>query len=220
MNRKLFFAISSGRSLGAHGLMAALLLCGAMLVAPATSSGTTMYTYTGNFLGPDADCGCSFAPYTTSDSVMGFFTVNAPLADNLTNMTNVTGLVTDFSFSDGLQTFNESSSLMFEAFEVATNSSGAIDAWEVELGTGYGNVILSCNGDLSGTDACSPGNGWGVGGAADETFYSGSVGLNEGAPGTWTAAPEPSILVLLGTELLGLLAWAARSKRHAPSASC
>jgi hypothetical protein len=180
--------------------MAALLLFGLALASPATIFAETL-TYTGNDLGPDPPY--TFAPYTTSDSVTGYFTISGSLADNLPNMTNITGLVTGFSFSDGVQTFNQSSPLIYKEFEVATNNSGAIDAWEVLLGTSTNNVVLSCSGDLSGSDTCSPGNGWGVGNSADETFYPGSVGLNEGHPGTWSA-PEPSSLVLLGYGILGL----------------
>jgi hypothetical protein len=210
-HRKSLFAISGVRRLGAHGLMVALLLCGLALVAPATSSGTT-YTYTGNSLGPDPP-NTFYPPYTTSDSVTGYFTLNTSLADNLPNMTDITGLVTNFSFTDGVQTFNASSSLADEVFEVATNNNGAIDGWEVFLAAPSGNGILSCNGDFSRSDACSPGNGWGVGGAGDEVFYSGSVGLREADPGNWTATPEPSSLVLLGSGILGLAGAVRRGRR-------
>jgi hypothetical protein len=201
MKSKSLLANSAVRRLGARGLLAALLLYGLALLSPATVFADTE-TYTGNDLGPDPPYQFN-PPYTTSDAVTGYFTINGALGDDLPNMTNITGLVTSFSFSDGVQTFTQNSPLMFEEFEVATNNLGAIDAWEVLLGTGYQNIILSCSGDLSRSDACSPGNGWGVGNSADETFYSGSVGLNEGMPGKWSA-PEPSGLVLLGCGILAL----------------
>jgi len=211
MNRKPFLASLSSRRRSARELMAALLLCCAMLVLPASVFGAT-YTYTGNFLGPDPPY-TFYPPYTTSDVVTGYFSLNTPLADDLPNMTNITSLVTDFSFTDGVQTFNQSDSLMFEAFEVATNSQGAIDAWAIELGSGYQNVFISCSGDLSGTDACSPGNGWGIGGAADEAFDSGSVALREAEPGRWSATPEPSALILFGSGILGVAGMVRRRRR-------
>jgi hypothetical protein len=212
MNIEPFFASFSSRRISAQELMAALFLCCVVLVSPASVFGTT-YTYTGNFLGPDPPY-AFYPPYTTSDFVTGYFSLNTPLADNLPNMTDITSLVTDFSFTDGVQTFNQSDSLMFEEFEVATNNQGAIDAWAIELGSGYQNVFISCDGDLSGTDACSPGNGWGIGGAADEAFDSGSVALREAAPGRWSATPEPSALMLFGSGILGVAGAVRRRLRR------
>jgi hypothetical protein len=166
------------------------------------------YTYTGNDLGPDA--GYAFAPFTTSDSVTGSFTVNTPLGVSQ-GFTDITSLVTSFSFSDGYQTITQTSPLTTEAFAVATNSAGVIDAWEVVLFTSGGGM-LSCNGDLTGSDGCSPGNGWGLGGAADETFGGGAVGLIEGDAGTWAATPEPSFAIFLGAGLLGLIGFRSRRK--------
>lgn len=215
MNLQRFIAaqprngLKCGPASGFRALMTAVFLCGLGLASSGAARGDVTYTYTGNALG--ADPPYSLSPFTTSDIVSGFFTLSTPLADDLA-FTDITSLVTSFSFGDGLQTFTNSSTLTSEVFEVATDSTGAIDAWEVDLFTSTGG-FLSCNGDLSDADACSPGNGWGIGGAADETFYPGAVGLNEADAGKWTATPEPSLLGLVGLGLLGMAVVVRRLRR-------
>jgi hypothetical protein len=206
---------ASGHRRGAYLSMAAVLLCGLTMPA-ATMYADEMYTYTGNTLGPDGSDGCGGCTFNTSyTSITGYFTVSAALPDEQP-LTDITGQVSAFSFTDGLLTVNQNSVLSTEVFEVATDNTGRIDAWEVDLATPAG-VILSCNGDLTGTDACSPGNGWGVGGAADETF-GGGIGLIEGDPGAWSATPEPGSVILLGTICLGAIRMAVRRKRLAQAA--
>jgi len=200
MHRKSLLAIS-----------AVLLTCAVALLSPAALYAGVEYTYAGNPLGPDPPYTFN-PPYTASDSVKGYFTVGASLGDNLA-FTNITGLVTSFWFTDGVQTLTQNTPGVSDTIEVATDGSGEVDAWEVEVGDCVNCIILSCNGDLTGTDACSPGNGWGVGGAADETFYPGSVGLIEGYPGKWSV-PEPSSVVLLGSGVLGLVGAVRRKLRR------
>jgi len=101
------------------------------------------YTYTGDDLGPDNPF--SFSPYVSGDKVTGYFTVATPFGDSQ-SLTDVTALVTGFSFSDGLQTFNSSSTLTTEVFQVQTDLAGAIDAWGVILANG-GDQILTCKND-------------------------------------------------------------------------
>ena len=173
----------------------AVLLC-ALLASSALMRADATYTYTGDDLGPDNPF--SFAPYMSGDKVTGYFTVATPFGDGQ-SLTDVTALVTGFSFSDGLQTFNSSSTLTTKVFQVQTDSTGAIDVWGVILANG-GDQILTCKDD-GNTICTSP--GWGLGGA-DETFFGGGVGLieNPGNNGTWTATPEPanllSSLLLIG----------------------
>ena len=190
MNRKPSPA-ASGRRLGAYVPIAALLLCG--LVSPATMHADT-YTYTGMDLGPDADCGCSgFAPYTTSDNITGYFTVSGALSPGLAATTDIASLVTDFSFTDGLQTFNYGEAgLTTVDFQVGTDSMGAIDAWEVLL-VGPTGSVFSCSGDPN--PPCLPGPGWGAG-EGDEASYEGSVGLVRTTPAYGLRShPAPSFSV-------------------------
>ena len=183
-------------------LLTALFVC-ALTIAPfATIYADVTYSYTGKNLGPDP--GYTFSPYyTTSDSVLGTITLTSALGAGM-SLTDITGMITSFSFTDGAQAYTQASSLTVEDFKVATDGSGNIDAWQVAVGANFNYFILSCNGDFSDSDYCSPGNGWGIGGAADEVFFSPAVGINEGTPGTWGLAPEPSSLLLFGSGVLGL----------------
>jgi hypothetical protein len=182
--------------------VAIVLLCG--LAASIMHAGIT-YTYTGDPL--SADPPNTFAPFTTSDSVTGSFTVAAALGASLP-LTDITSTVLAFSFSDVLNTFSSSSTLTNEVFEAATDPTGAIDEWEVYLVSGPGFGILSCS--EANTSTCL-GPGWGLG-EGDEAFSSPGVGLAEFPDnGTWASAttPEPSSAVLL---LVGLfLIYSART---------
>jgi len=193
-------------------LLTALFVC-ALTIAPfATIYADVTYSYTGKNLGPDP--GYTFSPYyTTSDSVLGTITLTSALGAGM-SLTDITGMITDFSFTDGAETFTPAGVIGIEDFKVATDASGNIDAWQVAVGATFGYFILSCNGDFSGSDYCSPGNGWGIGGAADEVFFSPAVGLNEGTPGTWGLAPEPSSLLLFGSGVLGLAGMIRRNTKR------
>lgn len=148
-----------------------------------------IYTYTGN----DFEVGEGL--YTTSDFVSGFFTVATPLGDNLV-FGNITPLT--YSFSDGVQTFTNSAPPTDVTFEVATDASGAITAWDVSLSTGL-NIVS--------TDSIS--SDFGEAGA--------SIGENIGDPGGWVASlsgsgsgsgtstvPEPQDLGFVGIGLAAI----------------
>ena len=185
--------------------MTAVLMCGLLASTSALRADTFTYSYSGNDLGPDPPN--SFAPFTSGDSITGYFTVASPLPVSQA-FTDITSLVTSFSFSDGPETINSSTSLTGEGFGVATGPTGAIIAWEVLLQTA-GGEIFSCSGDPN--QPCYPGPGWGAG-EGDEAFYGGGVGLIENDAGNWSATPEPSGPMLLGTIFLGVLGMTLRRK--------
>jgi len=205
------FTPNSAQAYGryARTVAIALTVCAfALFVQPLYA--TTTYSYTGSNLGPDP--GYTFAPFTSSDYVHGYFQVNSPLSADLPNMTDITGLVTNFWFTDGVDTFTPSTPGIADSLLVQTSSTGAIVAWSLDLDSSQG-IILSCNLDFSGSDSCSPGNGWGVGGAGDEVFHvGGAVGVVEASPGSWTA-PEPSVLSLVGNGLFLIVVFRRRMAR-------
>jgi hypothetical protein len=183
-------------------------------VPSALRADSTTYTYTGNTLQQDTTgCSgpCSFPYNGTTDAVTGSFTLSTALGDS-TALTNITNDVTSFSFSDGLQTITNNTTGVSDAFFVATNASGGISAWGISLSLPSGDFIVTCDGDTTNNkmiDPCSPGNGWGVGGAADETGYTGGIGLIESDAGTWSV-PEPSSLLLT---VMGLAALTVAMRR-------
>lgn len=185
--------------------IAALLLCGWLASPVAIRADVTTYNYTGGPLGPDLPSAVAFDPNFTS--VTGYFTVGAALAANLP-LAPVPG-ITAFSFSDGAQTFN-SSTTTSALFEVSTGLNGAINGWEVVLvGNVSNNAILSC---FNANTAVCTGPGWGFPGEGDEALFPGYLGVVEPNTGRWAATPEPGLYGLL---LLGLagLAWRARRPR-------
>jgi hypothetical protein len=168
-----------------------------LLVLPAPLLADTVYTYTGNTFTS------ATAPFTTSDSVTGSFTVASPLGANLP-----LGAIsaTAFSFSDGINTLSDTTSSVVSDFSIETDASGAVTSWL---------IVLQVPGVMSITTV----NEFGVavedlGGIGEDLsglpLFGGS---NEGDPSTWTmtttedpspsAVPEPSSLALLGTGVLG-----------------
>ena len=85
----------------------------------------TTYTYAGHpFTSADS-------PYTTADRVTGSITLAGPLPPFLP-MTDISAALTAFSFTDGVQTRTPASSTIC-SFRVATDGTGAIARWVVEL---------------------------------------------------------------------------------------
>jgi hypothetical protein len=150
------------------------------------------YTYTGN------DFVAVGGGYTTSDFVSGYFTLAAPLPDNLV-FSNDNISPTAYSFSDGVQTFSSLAPPTNITFDIATDASGTIIRWDINLGTGppADNAVS--------TDSQSSDVG--------EQISFTSFGEVIGDPGTWTAspatatAPEPEGLGLftIGAIALGLV---------------
>ncbi len=161
------------------------------------------YTYTGN------DFTIATSPYTKSDSVSGFFTLAAALGDNLSNSSLAPAT---YSFTDGVQTFTNSSPPATVTFDVSTDGSGNITNWDI--------FLQNTSGPFSQTNTVStqnPGNG--VIGAFPRDIANvpqGCCGESQGAnsfdAGTWKASgggtstvPEPRTISWM---LLGLLAGA------------
>lgn len=151
-----------------------------VLALPAMADPVT-YTYTGN------DFVAVVGSYTTSDFVSGYFTLAAPLPDNLAFSNNNVS-PTAYSFSDGVQTFSSVSPPTNVTFDIATDASGNIIQWDINLGTGP-PMDNSVSTDSTSSDV-------------GEQISAGNFGENIGDPGTWTAmtatasAPEPEGLGL------------------------
>jgi hypothetical protein len=178
-----------------------------ILLGPFLCRADTIYTYTGNHF-TNAPL-----PYTTSDSITGFFTLSSPLGDNLA-LANIAADVLSFSFTDGSVNTITSSANSGSFFLISTNSQGNITAWDVRafLGPVPTNVALfTCDGSTA-FNGCPnfP---------RDESYLqNGAVSaFNTSNPGTWTSTqttptPEPSSLVLLSFSL-GMLSMLRLRKR-------
>jgi hypothetical protein len=203
------------------GLLA--LLC---LVLPGSLRADTIYTYTGKPYSPVAPtfCNGTYLPVCTTLTLTGSFTTATPLGDNLVVDTIAPA---SFSFTDGAGVFSltSSSTLAISTIWVSTNSSGNIVAWDINLATNPADctsagVSFECIGSYSNA---------GFGPAGDFSAYDVvggpfGGGQNQDTPGTWAVSStlpsptqEPPSYLLVGSGLLGLLALAVRSKRHAQS---
>ncbi|MDO5625071.1 MAG: IPTL-CTERM sorting domain-containing protein [Pseudomonadota bacterium] len=108
----------------------ALGLCGA-----ARAQATT-YAFTG----PPYDAGdpAVSAPYAGGMRVTGWFTTSAPLAANLPLGTDVAAQVIAWSFSDGVQTFEHTSSMLWPPsppprWQVSTDAAGNVTDAQFQL---------------------------------------------------------------------------------------
>lgn len=73
----------------------------------------------------------TFGPYNSTMHVTGSFDVAAPLANNLI-FADISGLVTAYSFNDGVNTLTAPNSDIVNFF-VDTNASGNITGWDIRL---------------------------------------------------------------------------------------
>jgi PEP-CTERM motif len=177
-----------------------LLLSALLLILPLPLPADTVYTYTGN------DFTQAFAPYTTSESVTGSFTVADPIGPNLAY-----GPITveSFSFSDGLDIFTNATPLAQEDFYFSTDAAGNFTNWSIFLQSDSHDIYTRGGGLGIGT---------GDGGVIEIPVNNQDpIADRLGAPGVWTEStdpspvPEPSSLLLLATGALFLAGLAGRT---------
>jgi hypothetical protein len=198
---------STGRNnSGARALKDKIIVGAVLLVTLAFTSfanAITTYTYTGN------NYTVAMAPFTTSMSIDGSFTLADPLGPNMA-VTQIAGDVLDFSFNNGVFTFTPGNTPITD-FLVGTDSSGNINIWNIQLidqltpggivGEDVNRLWTSFVFDQGVYIPCQPpvvgGMCLGGGGGFAQAFQT----------GTWTTAtavPEPHSFVLIGVGLIGL----------------
>jgi hypothetical protein len=188
-----------------------IIFCGLILSGLSLTSALadTMYTYTGNpFTGGygPAPGGLPQLPFTTSDSVSGWFTVSTPLGHNLL-LTPITP--SGFSFTDDVTTFTNKDVLGIATFSIATDANGAISNWAIELLDPDGVTGLETDDECISIYSCQSIEDFGEIGPFDAFFEADVFGHQ----GTWTSSmttpstvtPEPRSIVLLGFGALGLV---------------
>jgi hypothetical protein len=175
-------------------------LAAVALVLPLTMKAQSFtYTYTGsafNFSTVNNQIqnppGTVAAPYSTSDSVTGNFTISGPI-DNLNNAIFFDNGA--FSFTDGVQTLSNTNGADLFA-EISTDGSGNITSYSIGA-----QSTADLNDFITIGSFGSPGSF----GKFDTGTEIVSAGTNTfGTMSAPAATPEPSSLALLGSGLAGL----------------
>ena len=111
-----------------------IVICGLMLFWATWVKADYTYTYTGN------NFSLVQSPFTSDDGITGYFTVASPLGPNFASSDiGPVGLnlVTSWSFSNGLQTFDQNNSYpeyaLSNKFTVSTDASGNIKTAKIAL---------------------------------------------------------------------------------------
>lgn len=177
----------------------------AAIVLTVPLAADTVYMYTGQDFTALTDPPGS---YTLDDFVSGEITLASPLGDNLSFSSSADGNVipVSFSFSDGVQTFTNSSGLTSVDFNIETNASGQITEWFISLSDGPGTSTITTSD-----------SGAGVFDSGDQGDDS-TGGDNLNKAGTWTSSspstvPEPENLALLGVAMVAIAVFHRKLRR-------
>ena len=115
-----------------------VLICRIIFVAMALCCSSVQAAITYSYIGSHFYDPSTKGIYTTSLYISGAFTVANPLPTNMA-LTNIgpggNGLATGWSFTDGVNTFNNANSMVLfgeaQLFAVGTDSTGAINAYSI-----------------------------------------------------------------------------------------
>ena len=141
-------------------------------------------------------------PYDGTMQIESSVTFATPLPANLMSQNFATSFEASgdtYSFFDGVMTYNLANSTPVD-LRFSTDGSGNISAWQVEIFSDAGPIILSQN------IPSVPDSGF------DKVLSSSAQQLAlSGGPATWAVVPEPAVLTL---SALGLLVLAAAKQRR------
>jgi hypothetical protein len=151
-------------------------------------------------------------------------TVTGEILGLTNNATSPAAEVLITSFPSGLNSILGSApiiaSLWAIQYENAFTETGGVVTGGGFFAQGPGNTFLYLDGWL-GVFPTPPGANYLSLDGFTDWYVQGAYGIDAaGIVPIGTAVPEPHSLLLFGTGLLGLLAFAARSKRHTPPTSC
>jgi len=160
---------------------------GVLLVFAATSSAAPVtYTYTGNDFGP-LNYGVPFLSY--SDFISGSITFASALPDDLA-YSDQSSAVLDWTFTDQVNTLSQAGGDYFDQMWFATDASGDIIQWEVQ--------VVRQNVFAIEPDIPTFFNTINIPSVQEQdlTNYSQSF-YNSNDPGVWTeSTPEPSTAMM------------------------
>lgn len=198
----------------------------AILGAARAAGADAIYSYVGHTYTDITDVPLPAGSFDTSMQVTGEFTLADALAPGMTS-TDITPLLTSFTFSNGRSILTNLDSLLSVAlFSVSTDAFGAIDAWAISIqrldAVNGGNdiVIQTLNDPTFGfpvedsgqLTACDP-----VLLPRGLCLTLADVATVADAPGAWTQTPPDPVPepATLGLCALGFLT-AIRRRRRAP----
>lgn len=182
--------------------IATLLSLIVLLLFSVSARADTTYTYAGNPMtnGATPDV-CGGGPCT----ITGSFTLATPLGDNVPFSYTPIAPVS-FSFTDGIETIaSGSASVLY--FDVGTDASGNINAWDIQVYGLYDGTVTILTVSVPGSAGL------------DENYSNGLLIYNT-TPGLWdpetvraVTTPEPRSLPLLSSGLFAVALLALRKRQ-------